>query len=89
MFRIKYAMGGGFGGTEFIDWEDCNVATYEEAEKEARYNAIEEYEGYEGCHGVMSWGDIVEENPEYTEEDIQDTYNAEIDSWIEYEVEKV
>lgn len=92
-FRVFAGMGGGFGGAKNYGVYEFKNA--EEAEHYAYEMAVQEYQSYEGYHGIISWGDIVD-NPEefgleedYTEDDINEIYNEEIDSWISYYVEEV
>ena len=49
--------------------------------------AIEEYQSYEGYHGILDWHDIAEQeelDPEEDEEAINEVYQEKIESWIEY-----
>ena len=48
--------------------------------------AIDLYESYAGSNGIQSWED---ENPDYTENDINEAYREAMDSWIDYKVEEV
>lgn len=93
-YNIYAGLGGGFGGAHL-------VAEAEEFENEAAavnyaYEcALEEYQSYEGYHGIVSYGDIWE-NPEdygleegYTEEDVDEIYQEEVESWITYYVKEV
>ena len=93
-FHLYAGLGGGFGGARYnqtIEAEDIDEA-YECADE----LAVEEYQSYEGLHGIMNWADcfvaavaygfIYEEN--MTEDEIHDyvddMYQEEIESWIEY-----
>ena len=54
-FKIYHGMGGGFGGAQYDytgEFEDR-----EEAMEEARRLAVEDYESFEGCHGIMDLDD--------------------------------
>ncbi len=91
-FKIFHGMGGGFGGASYDVTIECK--TKEEAEEYARSAAIEDYQMYEGCHGILSQDDIFEdfvesfgENP--TEEEVETRYMEEIESWIVYYVEEL
>lgn len=79
---IKYGMGGGFGGLG--DWEVSNSTTEESALMYAEEKAREEYESYEGNHGILSYEDFMEDNPEGTEEEFEESREQDIDSWIDY-----
>lgn len=85
-YNIYAGLGGGFGGKDYKYTDDF---TTEADAIEAAYEcAIEEYQSYEGCNGILSEGDIAEENGLDLcddEEEIQDMYQEEIESWIEYE----
>ena len=87
LFDIYAGLSGGFGGAYFHKTEE--YATIDEAVQEAYELAIEEYQSYEGCHGIMSWEDCREDliesgdkNP--TDDDVTKHYQNEIEGWIEY-----
>ena len=93
-YNIYAGLGGGFGGARL-------VAEAEEFENEAAavnyaYEcALEEYQSYEGYHGIVSYGDILDYPKDYgledgfTEEDVQEIYQEEVESWISYYVKEV
>ena len=58
-FEIYAGLGGGFGGASYI--EIIEVNTREEAEEYARQCAIDDYESYEGSHGILSRDDVFED----------------------------
>lgn len=87
-FEIRYALGGGFGGCERMEWEKSLALTFDEAEKEAYQSACQEYESYAGLHGIRSINDIMEEE-DCNEEEAEGYFNEECESWIEYEVREV
>ena len=93
-FHLYTGLNGGFGGARYnqtIEAEDI-----EEAYEYAHDLAVEEYQSYEGCHGIMDWDDCYEDAAEsgvinedtMTEREINkyidDIYQEEIESWIEY-----
>ena len=93
-FHLYASLGGGFGGARYnqtIEAEDI-----EEAYEYAHDLAVEEYQSYEGLHGIMNWGDCYEDAMEsgfidestMTEDEIatyvDDMYQEEIEGWIEY-----
>lgn len=92
-FEIFAGLSGGFGGAQSLGVFDFNDE--EEALQAARNAAIEEYKSYEGCHGILSWEECKEDliesfGIEYaTEDDVDNAYLEEIESWIEYCVEEV
>lgn len=57
--------------------------------------AVEEYQSYEGLHGIPSYEEVREEYIEmYEDEDpdedlVQEQYEEEISNWIVYYAEKV
>lgn len=72
---------------EFESVEDATEAAYE--------CAIEDYQSYEGYHGLPDRGMIMD-NPEeyglsedYRESELEDTYMDEIESWIQYWVQEI
>jgi hypothetical protein len=85
-FRIRYGLGGGFGGAG--DWEEIEAKSLEAAEEEARQGAIEVYESYEGMHGLRTIKEVMEEEC-CDEEEAQEIYNEEVDSWIDYQAEEL
>ena len=88
-FKIYSGMGGSFGGANYQGTYEYN--NREDAEEDARLMAEEEYQSYEGYHGIMSWNecreDLIEsfgEEPE--EEDVDIHYREEIESWTSWYV---
>lgn len=76
-------LGGGFGGAnEQGIWS----GEKHEAESEAYRLSVEEYDNYDGMHGLRSLEDIMEED-EVSEEDAQYTYDEERENWLDYYVE--
>lgn len=98
LYNIYSGMGGGFGGAVFQTQEEFN--TQKEATNYAYASAVEDYTSYEGCNGIMSEEDCRREvmvSYGYDEEEIedmeltpemegevQDMYQNEIESWIDY-----
>lgn len=90
-YKIWGALGGGFGGVEMLDDDDCeivNVKNENEAINLAERKAREEYESYEGMHGVRSTDEIMEED-EVDYETALEIYNDEVESWIDFRVEYI
>ena len=93
-FHLYAGLGGGFGGARYnqtIEAEDIDEAC------EAAYElAVEEYQSYEGLHGILSWAECYKDAMEsgfigedtMTEDEIatyvDDMYQEEIEGWIEY-----
>ena len=91
-FNIYAGLGGNFGGAEFI--EIIEAKDKQEAENYARQCAIESYESYEGCHGILSRDDVFEDllesfGEEPSEKDVELRYLEEIENWIIYYVEEI
>ncbi len=84
-FNIYAGLGGSFGGASYQGTGDFKSLA--DAENEAYQLAVEEYESYSGCHGLLSWGDIADENGlDYTEDsaEIDELYIEEMESWLDY-----
>lgn len=86
-YNIYAGLGGSFGGAEYKGTGD--FSSRDSAEEMAYQYAVEEYESYEGYHGVLSWYDVALENgldpdnPD-NEEEINDLYSMEKEDWMEY-----
>ena len=85
-FKIRYGLGGGFGGPG--DWEEIEAENLDEAEFEAWCMACEVYESYTGLYGIRGVDEIMEEEG-FTEEEALDEYHEDRESWIEYEAEEI
>lgn len=88
-YKLYAGLGGGFGGATY----ECTAEFDNEDEAlNAAYDlAFDEYASYEGYHGILSWDDCLEEYEEtwgmnHTDSDIDDYYNEQVESWIEYYV---
>ena len=84
-FNIYAGLGGSFGGASYQGTGDFKSLA--DAENEAYQLAVEEYESYSGCHGLLSWGDVADENGlDYTEDfaEIDELYIEEMESWLDY-----
>ena len=88
-FKIYAGLSGGFGGAKYQGTYDFN--SKEEAANEAYVMAVEEYQSYEGHHGILSWEDCRQDlidsyGEEPTEEDVDDRYQEEVEGWLSYYV---
>lgn len=95
-FKIFAGMGGSLGGAQYHGTYE--YADIEEATQDAYLKAEEEYQSYEGCHGIMSSSDVEEDlrdsgfiDDDMTDDEIADMvdcyYREEIESWISYYVQ--
>jgi len=87
-FRVRGALGGGFGGCKNKDWEEVDCQDEDEASEIAYQIAIEEYEMYEGRPGIRSVSDIMEED-DLDEEEAEQVYYDGRESWLDYEYELI
>lgn len=94
-YRLYAGLGGGFGGAHYEGTYEFEHE--EDAMQTAHQLAVEEYQSYEGLHGLLDWGDCEEdchENGFITDdmdEDeagcvVDEMYNEEIESWIDYDI---
>lgn len=92
-YKIYAGLGGGFGGATYqgtYEAESLDSAT------EIAYElACEEYESYEGLHGLADYDDIQECPEDYgldegctDEELLWEAYMEERNRWIDYWVEE-
>jgi hypothetical protein len=68
--------------------EVIDAASISDAEGIAYQYAIEDYESYEGLHGIRSIEDIIEEE-QVDEEEATEIYREEVESTIMYSAERV
>lgn len=93
-YNIYAGLGGGFGGARLV----AEAEEFEDEISASHYAyecAVEEYQSYEGYHGIVSYGDILDCPEDYgleegfTEEDVDEIYQEEVESWITYYVKEV
>lgn len=85
-YRIFAGLGGGFGGANEVDvLENTSRA---EAEDYAYELALQEYEMYDGLHGLRTVDDIIDKEG-VDEREAYEIYNEERESWLEYYVEEI
>jgi len=87
-YRIKGALSGGFGGCKNKDWVYINAKNDEKACEEAWLLACEEYYMYDGTNGILSIGEIME-NEEIMEDEAIKYWYEQREFWLDYEYEKV
>lgn len=90
-FWVFGGMGGGFGGPHFLGTVEGKNIDDPEVQEDARTLVVDEYESYAGLHGVRSWDEVKQDleesadpEDEITDEDVEDAYNQEIDSWCSW-----
>lgn len=87
-YNIYAGMGGGFGGAQYQGTVECKSLA--DAYELAYELAVQEYESYEGYHGVPDYGEIADNAEDYgleegfTEEDVYEILSEQRESWIEY-----
>ena len=84
-YRLYSGLGGGFGGAVYQETVEC--ATQEEANDAAYELACQDYESYAGTNGIRDFAEIMEEE-DCSEEEAEQIYNDDRDSWIEYWAEE-
>lgn len=88
-YRIRGALGGGFGGCENQEWETIELPDDSAAEDAAHELACEEYERYLDCYGLRSVSTIMEEDEIDDEEEALEVFYDERASWLDHEWQKV
>lgn len=88
-YDLYTGMGGSFGGARYNGTYEYN--SEEEALQDAYNLALEEYQGFEGSHGILSWEECREdlinsfgEIPD--DEDVDLHYTEYVERWIVYYV---
>lgn len=88
-YNIYAGLGGGFGGERYHS--TILAENLEEAEDYAYSRAREEYEMYEGNHGLKDWYDCAEElgfDPdnitEEQEKEVNVLYEESISDWVSF-----
>ena len=93
-FKLYAGMTGGFGGQEFQGIYEA--PDQETAEKVAYELAVEQYQSYEGYHGIMDFEECYDDCKESgwitddmdsvkVHEIVSEHYLNQIDSWVAYE----
>ena len=84
-YNIYAGLGGSFGGATYQGTGDFE--SREAAEQAAYEAAVEKYESYEGYYGIRGWSDVADEEGldyEEDEDEINEIYEDEKESWMEY-----
>lgn len=91
LYNLYAGMGGGFGGCSYHCTEEYD--THEEALDAAMELAREEYQSYEGSHGILSWYDVAREvlaeNGVIESADDFDGNNEDIDNMLDDELREL
>lgn len=96
-YNIYSGLSGSFGGASYQ--YTGLYETEDEACDDAFKSACEDYEQYAGSHGLFSWEDAIDayctdngiDREDFVEtdensEEIEEYYNEERESWLEYKV---
>lgn len=78
-FKVYAGLGGGFGGANYQG--TFEYESEEEASADARRMAVEEYESYEGNHGLQSFDDVARgllQDEGYEEDEIDDMTSEDV-----------
>ena len=89
-YKCWYGLGGGFGGARDFEIEEFD--NEEKAEEYAWELACEYYENYVGLYGLRDYEQIAEDEGldiEKDEDEINEIYNEERETWLDYWVEEV
>ncbi len=85
-YIVGYGLSGGFGGCD--NYEVVKAEDEGEASMIAWEMACDEYERYSGMHGLRSIEDIMSEDGIDDEQEAEEVYNEERESWLDYRVLK-
>lgn len=80
-FIIWYGLGGGFNSKEYLAIQAVDESA---ADAEAYEYACNEYESYEGLHGLRDVSQIMEEDDIENEDEAYEAYCQERESWLTY-----
>ncbi|MBS1775990.1 MAG: hypothetical protein JSS64_06885 [Bacteroidetes bacterium] len=86
LFIIGYGLAGGFGGAN--NFLVIEARDFEDAEQQAYEMACEEYENYAGMNGLRDITQIMEEDEIESEDEAQEVFNDERESWLDYSAVK-
>ena len=82
---MKFFIGFGCGCGE--EYEVIEAKSEDDAMHYARECAVENYQSFEGYHGVLDWEDVKEEYGLEDDYEVDTVYAEEIENTIEYWVE--
>lgn len=89
LYNIYAGLGGGFGGATYKCTMEFN--SEDDASRYAYLEARDDYDSYGGMHGLFDPEDAWENPEDYgfdemTEEAIEELYEEDLESWIDYYV---
>lgn len=88
-YKIYAGLATNFSGASYQMTKDYD--SEEDAMRDAYNLAVEEYQSYEGIHGIMSWedcrDDLFRSYLDYDDESVDNRYQEELESWLSYYVE--
>lgn len=98
-YKLYAGLGGGFGGATYHGTYEFDDA--DEAERAAYNLAWEEYQSYEGNHGLLSWDEVYDDLLESEMIDphsqtaaeieaiVDEHYLETVESWLDWSIEEV
>ena len=85
----KWALFAGLnGGFNTVCFQEIYEGSLDGAESRAYQLAIEDYESYEGLHGLRTTDQIIEDGDAEDEEEADAIYIEEREGWLEYYIEE-
>ena len=89
-YKIYAGLGGGFGGARYQGTFECD--SEDDALEDAFRMAREEYESYEGYHGILDWEeckqDCIDSGWDSDDDTVNERYEEEVEGWISYYVKE-
>lgn len=70
-----------------MDKQLIRAESHEQAIEEAYHLSLECYDSWAGMHGLTGYEEIMEDNPDLSEEDAEDEYNQARENYAEYSAE--
>jgi hypothetical protein len=81
LYNLYAGLGGGFGGAVFQETIECD--SLDTASAYAHELSVQEYENFEGMHVLFTREEALEEDPDLTDEELDEMENEDRESWIE------
>lgn len=86
-WKIYAGLNGGFGGATY-QFTTEEPMTMDEAETLAYEEACTYYDSHSNDNSLFNYEEALEENPEATEEELDEMYQEDLESWVDYWVEE-